>query len=328
MTETNESAPLLEIRNLSKHYPLPRKLLSRERPVLKAVGGVSFDVRAGETLGLVGESGSGKSTLGKLILRLVEPTDGEVAFDGMKLTSLGGGELRRLRRQMQIVYQDPYSSLNPRMKIGDLIGEPLKVQRAADAAERSRRAYELLEVVGLARDSFNRYPHEFSGGQRQRIGIARALALNPRFIVCDEAVSALDVSTQSQILNLLTDIQREFGLTYLFIAHGLSVVKQISDRVAVMYLGRIVELAESHELYRHPRHPYTQALFSAIPIPDPDVTRERIILNGDIPSPANPPRGCAFHTRCRYATAECREQQPVLRDVGEGHRVACHLVRP
>lgn len=325
MTDAKEPTPLVEVRNLSKYYPLKGKPLSREKPVLRAVDDVSFTVRRGETLGLVGESGSGKSTLGKLILRLLKPTRGEVLYEGRNLMALSGRELRELRKQMQIIYQDPYSSLNPKMRVGEIIGEPLKIHKLAGGEERKRRVHELLEVVGLTKDCYDRYPHEFSGGQRQRIGIARALSLRPGFIVCDEAVSALDVSTQSQILNLLNEIQQQFGLTYLFIAHGLSVVKQMSDRVAVMYLGQIVELAGSEELYRNPLHPYTQALFSAIPVPDPDVSRERIILQGEIPSPANPPQGCRFHTRCRFATAECRQVPPKLREIGNGHLVSCHL---
>jgi len=321
-----EPEVLVQVRDVRKWYPVSGGgLFSKVIGHVKAVDGVSFDIFRGETLGLVGESGCGKTTLGKVILRLQEPTGGSVLFEGRDVFKMKPGELRRLRREMQIIFQDPYASLNPRMTVEDIIGEPLEVHGVARGAAKRKRVAELLEVVGLSAAHARRYPHEFSGGQRQRIGIARALALNPKLIVCDEPVSALDVSIQAQILNLLADLQREFGLTYLFIAHGLAAVKHISTRVGVMYLGKLVELADKQELYRNPRHPYTEALMSAIPIPDPTVKRERIILQGDVPSPLNPPRGCRFHTRCPLAEEICREKEPPLVDVGGGHWVACHL---
>jgi oligopeptide transport system ATP-binding protein len=293
---------------------------------VKAVDDVSFFIRKGETLGLVGESGCGKTTTGRVILRLQEPTHGEALFEGRDIFKLGKEELRRLRRDMQIIFQDPYSSLNPRMTVGDIIGEPLEIHKLARGKEKVRRVQELLEVVGLSPYHANRYPHEFSGGQRQRIGIARALAVNPKLIIADEPVSALDVSIQAQVLNLLEELQKEFGLTYLFIAHDLSVVKHISDRIAVMYLGRIVELAAADELFSNPQHPYTEALLSAVPIPNPEMRRERIILPGDVPSPINPPAGCRFHTRCLYAQPTCKVDDPAFADIGGGHYVACPIL--
>ncbi len=318
---------ILEVRDLVKHFPITKGfLLQRAVGAVRAVDGVSFTVREGETLGLVGESGCGKTTTGRLILRLMEPTSGEVIFQGRNVFRLNREELRRLRRDMQIIFQDPYSSLNPRMTVGDIVGEPLEIHRLARGREKIRRVQELLEIVGLSPYHVNRYPHEFSGGQRQRIGIARALAVNPKLVICDEPVSALDVSIQAQVINLLEELQREFKLTYIFIAHDLSVVKHISDRIAVMYLGKIVELAPADELFENPQHPYTEALLSAVPIPDPDVRRERIILPGDVPSPVNPPSGCRFHTRCMYAVESCRTQEPPFEEVSPGHWVACPVL--
>jgi oligopeptide transport system ATP-binding protein len=317
---------LLEVRNLRKYYPVTKGFIfQRQVGAVKAVDGLSFFIRRGETLGLVGESGSGKTTTGRVILRLQEPTTGEALFEGRDLFTLRKEELRRMRRNMQIIFQDPYSSLNPRMTVGDIIGEPLEIHNLARGRDKVRRVQELLEVVGLSPYHANRYPHEFSGGQRQRIGIARALAVNPKLIIADEPVSALDVSIQAQVLNLLEELQKEFGLTYLFIAHDLSVVKHISDRIAVMYLGRIVELAKTDELFSNPQHPYTEALLSAVPIPDPEMRRERIILPGDVPSPVNPPPGCPFHTRCLYAQPSCRVDVPPFEDIGGGHYVACPI---
>jgi oligopeptide/dipeptide ABC transporter ATP-binding protein len=309
---------LVRVRGLVKHFPV-----AGSDDVVRAVDGVTFEIFRGETLGLVGESGCGKSTVGRCILRLIEPTHGEVKFENTDVRALKGGDLRRLRREMQIIFQDPYASLNPRMKVRDIVAEPLVIHGIGGKSERRERVAELLRKVGLDPDYMNRYPHEFSGGQRQRIGIARALALNPKLVVADEPVSALDVSVQAQVVNLLEDLQKEFSLTYLFISHGLAVVEHISDRVAVMYLGRIVEVATAEELYANPLHPYTRALLSAIPVPDPTRKRERIVLKGDVPTPINPPAGCRFHTRCPEAVAECSQIDPDLREVAPGHTVAC-----
>lgn len=315
---------ILEVRNLRKHFPITKGFIfQRQTGAVKAVDDISFFIRRGETLGLVGESGCGKTTTGRVILRLMEPSAGEAYFEGRSIFALGKEELRQMRRNMQIIFQDPYSSLNPRMTVGDIIGEPLEIHNLARGKEKVRRVQELLEVVGLSPYHANRYPHEFSGGQRQRIGIARALAVNPKLIICDEPVSALDVSIQAQVLNLMEELQKEFGLTYLFIAHDMSVVKHISDRIAVMYLGKIVEIAPTEELFANPQHPYTEALLSAVPIPNPGMRRERIILPGDVPSPVNPPKGCRFHTRCLYAQESCKVNEPPLVDVGDGHYVAC-----
>lgn len=316
---------LVEVQDLRKHFEV-QTAWSRRRGVVRAVDGVSLAIRRGETLGLVGESGCGKSTTGLLILRLLAPSGGRIFFQGQDVTAVRGSKLRALRRHMQIVFQDPYSSLNPRMTAGEIIAEPMRIFGLGSPAEINRRVDELLHLVGLGSYHAQRYPHEFSGGQRQRIGIARALALNPALVVCDEPVSALDVSIQSQIINLLKDLQQQLGLTYLFIAHGLNVVKHMSDRVGVMYLGRLVELAGADELYSRPLHPYTRALLSAIPIPDPGRKKKRIILPGDIPSPLKPPPGCLFHTRCPEAAARCSQEVPVWQEVNPGHFAACHLL--
>jgi oligopeptide transport system ATP-binding protein len=320
---------LVEVDHLVKHFPVRKGFFSsKQTGVVRAVDDISFTIARGETLGLVGESGCGKSTTGRLLIRLLEPTSGAIRLDGDDLARMEASELRARRRDVQIIFQDPFSSLNPRKTVGGIVAEPLIVHGVGDRAERRARVAKLLEVVGLAPDHAERYPHEFSGGQRQRIGIARALALNPKFIVCDEPVSALDASIQAQIVNLMQDLQREFGLTYLFISHNLAVVRHVADRVAVMYLGRIVELTDKFSLYESPRHPYTQALLSAIPVPNPDQPRRRIALTGDVPSPIDPPAGCRFHTRCPHAEARCRSADPPLVDVGGGHHVACHLVVP
>jgi oligopeptide/dipeptide ABC transporter ATP-binding protein len=320
-----ESAPLLSVRNLTKHFPLKTGFFKRTTGAVRAVDGVSFDVAAGETLGIVGESGCGKTTMGRCILRLIEPTDGEVRFEGTDVRALEAGDLRRMRRKMQIVFQDPFSSLNPRMTVGSIVREGLTIHRLAEGAAADARVRQLLDEVGLRSEYASRYPHEFSGGQRQRIGIARALAVEPKFIVCDEPVSALDVSVQAQVVNLLQDLQRDRGLTYLFIAHDLSVVEHIADRVAVMYLGKIVELATRADLYREPVMPYTQALLSAVPVPDPLARRSRIVLTGDVPSPANPPSGCVFHPRCHHPQkdAACTRIVPPLEEKAPGHWAAC-----
>ncbi|MCR8965135.1 dipeptide ABC transporter ATP-binding protein [Brevibacillus halotolerans] len=316
---------LLVVNRLKKYYPITGGVFAREIGAVKAVDDVSFRVKRGETLGLVGESGCGKSTTGRSILRLIEPTSGEVLFEGKNVARMKREEVREIRKDMQIIFQDPFASLNPRHTVGKILEEPLIVHRINSSKERSKRVHELLEVVGLSSYHAGRYPHQFSGGQRQRIGIARALILNPKLIVADEPVSALDVSVQSQVLNLMQDLQKEFNLTYLFIAHDLSVVRHISDRVGVMYLGRIAELADKDELYTNPLHPYTKALLSAVPVADPDKKQERIILQGDLPSPANPPSGCTFHTRCPHVMDVCREKRPEMLASRENHLVACHL---
>lgn len=313
-----EIKQLVQVRNLFKHFPV-----AGSDDKLKAVDGVSFEILAGETLGLVGESGCGKSTVGRCVLRLYEPTSGEVFFEGKNILEAGKNDLQRLRREMQIIFQDPYASLNPRLNVLSIIAEPLKIHGLGNKTEQKARVADLLEKVGLNPDYMFRYPHEFSGGQRQRLGIARALALNPKLVIADEPVSALDVSVQAQVVNLLQDLQAELGLTYLFISHGLAVVEHISSRVAVMYLGKIVEIAPSIELYRNPLHPYTQALLSAIPVPDPKQKRQRIILKGDVPTPINPPSGCRFRTRCPFAIKECAEIVPELREIAPGHTAAC-----
>ena len=319
---------LIEVRNLTKHFPIGAGLFGIGGEAVRAVDGVSFTIRRGETFGLVGESGCGKSTTGRCILRLIEPTSGEVRFQGQDLLSLGPEELRRLRRDMQIIFQDPYSSLNPRLTVGQIVEEPIIIHRTADRRGRRDRVAELLRLVGLEPDHAGRYPHEFSGGQRQRIGIARALALKPKFIVCDEPVSALDVSVQAQVVNLLQDLQEQLGLTYLFISHGLSVVEHISTRVGIMYMGKLVEVASSDEIFHNPVHPYTQALLSAIPVPDPEHHRKRVVATGDIPTAIEPPSGCRFRTRCPIAEPRCAEEEPQLVEVSRDHFVACMVVAP
>ncbi len=318
------SQPFIQVKDMVKQFPIKGGLFAREVASVKAVQGVSLEIKRGETLGLVGESGCGKSTLGRCIIRLIEPTSGQIFMDGQNVSDLRGEELRALRRKMQIIFQDPYASLNPRMTVGSIIGEPLDIHNLFDSKkDRQDRVKKLIELVGLRPEHMNRYPHEFSGGQRQRIGIARALAVDPSFIVCDEPVSALDVSIQAQVINLLMDLQQQLGLTYLFIAHDLKVVEHISNRVAVMYLGKLVEVAEADELYRVPSHPYTRALLSAIPVPDPRRKEKRIILTGDVPSPINPPSGCHFHPRCPDMIDECKSTCPSLRETRPSHNTAC-----
>jgi oligopeptide transport system ATP-binding protein len=319
---------LLEIRNLKKHFPVGEGLFSRGKGMVKAVDGVNLTIEEGETLGLVGESGCGKSTLGRTILRLIEPTSGEVNFQGKNLLALAPRGLRDMRRQMQIIFQDPYASLNPRMRVGDIVGEGLEIHKLAKGKAKRDRVMELLHQVGLREDHYDRYPHEFSGGQRQRIGIARALAVNPKFIVCDEPVSSLDVSIQAQIINLLQELQEKMHLTYLFISHDLRVVEHISHRVAIMYLGKVVEIAKSATIYRDAKHPYTRALLSAVPMPDLSRKKERVVLEGDVPSPVNPPPGCTFHPRCSFREPLCSQSEPSLDFSADGHGVACHVFGP
>ena len=326
----NNLKPLLEVKGLKKHFPITGGLLGRTVGYVKAVDGVTFDIMDGETLSLVGESGSGKTTTGKAILRLNKPTTGSVLFEDEDILGMKGEKMRRMRRKMQIIFQDPYGSLNPRLPVGEIIGEPLVVQNLASRKEREEQVMEIMETVGLRPEYLHRYPHEFSGGQRQRIGIARALILQPKFIVCDEPVSALDVSIQSQVINLLQELQSKFKLTYLFVAHDMAVVRHMSDRIAVMYLGKIVELASGEELFKHPLHPYTKALLEAVPVPDPEKRKERSLLEGDIPSPINPPSGCRFHTRCKYYAQNkfpCEQGDYELVDIGNGHFTACPYVR-
>lgn len=326
MAEGNGPTPLLSVTGLVKHFPVKRGVIvNRTVGSVRAVDDVSFEIARGETLALVGESGCGKSTTGRMILRLMAPTEGSIRFQDQEIATLDDDAMRRMRRHLQIIFQDPYASLNPRMTVGDILTEPMQVHEIGTPAERAARVKELLDVVGLLPEHARRYPHQFSGGQRQRIGIARALAVQPDLIVCDEPVSALDVSIQAQVVNLLQDLQQRFGLSYLFIAHDLAVVKHISDRVAVMYLGRLVEVADKQTLYARPLHPYTQALLSAIPRPDPGAQRQRIVLTGDVPSAMKPPSGCRFHTRCPYAQERCRQESPELREAQPGHRVACHF---
>ena len=325
MVSASGDATVLDVVALKKHFPVRKGLLRRTVGQVYAVDGISFSIRPGETLGLVGESGCGKSTVARTVLRLIEPTAGSILLDGQDVTRLGQSAMRPYRRQMQMIFQDPFSSLNPRMSAGDIVGEPLMVHGIAAGKEKEKLTAEIFDQVGLRRSQMRAFPHEFSGGQRQRISIARALALNPRLIVADEPVSALDVSIQAQVINLMMDLQREKRLSYLFIAHDLAVVEHISHRIAVMYLGRIVEYADKKTLFTQPKHPYTQALLSAVPVPNPKLRREKRLLQGDVPSPISPPPGCAFHTRCPYAVARCREETPALRELAPGHGVSCHL---
>jgi oligopeptide transport system ATP-binding protein len=324
---SSDPTPILEVAGLVKHFPVRKGVLQRVVGKVRAVDGVDLSLAQGETLALVGESGCGKSTLGRLVLRLIEATDGSIRFEGRDVRALGDRDLRALRSRMQIIFQDPYASLNPTMTVGDMITEPMMLHGTGNAAERRQRSEELLALVGLSPYHARRFPHEFSGGQRQRIGIARALAGEPRLIVADEPVSALDVSIQAQVINLMRDLQRRFGLSYILISHGLAVVKHVADRVAVMYLGKIVEIGDKRAVFARPRHPYTQALLAAIPVPDPTLKRQRAILEGDVPSPLNPPPGCRFHTRCPYAQARCRTEEPLLEPTEAGHKVACHFWR-
>ncbi len=316
---------LLEVKDMVKHFPVRGGVFSRVRNYVRAVDGVSFDLEPGETLGLVGESGCGKSTTGRALLRLIEPTSGEVNFQGVDVCSLGREAMRRLRREMQIIFQDPYASLNPRMTVGSIVGEPLTIHGIARGKEKEEKVAGLLHRVGLRPEHMRRYPHEFSGGQRQRIGIARALALNPKLIIADEPVSALDVSIQAQVINLLEDLQREFGIAFVLIAHDLAVVQHVSDRIAVMYLGKIVEMSAADKVVMQTQHPYTEALLSAVPVPDPTLKKKRMILTGDVPSPVNPPSGCRFHTRCPYKEERCVAEEPLMREVAPGHFAACHF---
>jgi oligopeptide/dipeptide ABC transporter ATP-binding protein len=325
MTTTAPSPPLLQVSNLTKHFPVRKGVFSQLSGHVHAVDDISFSIAQGETLGLVGESGCGKSTTGKLILRLIEPTSGAVSWRGKRIERLSAAAMRPLRRELQAVFQDPYSSLNPRMRAADIVAEPIRNFESISPKEVQERVASLLDKVGLRRDQMVKYPYEFSGGQRQRLGIARALAPRPRLIVCDEPVSALDVSVQAQVINLLMDLQNELGISYLFVAHDLAVVEHISHRVAVMYLGKIVELTDKRSLFADPQHPYTEALLSAVPVPDPKIQRKRVILSGDVPSPINPPAGCRFHTRCPYAFDRCRLDEPPLKEVRPGHWAACHL---
>lgn len=322
-----EKNTLIEVKNLKKYFPVRKDIFLGKVQYIKAVDDISFHINEGETLGLVGESGCGKSTLGRTIIRLYDSTEGDVFYKGQNISRMKEKDIKPYRRKMQVVFQDPYASLNPKMTVDELIKEPLSIHNIGSEKERSERVHELLEKVGLNPSHFNRYAHEFSGGQRQRIGIARALAINPEFILCDEPISALDVSIQAQVVNMLEELQNEMGLTYLFIAHDLSMVRHISHRIGVMYLGKLVELADSNELYNRPAHPYTQALLSSIPVPDPRLAKSKIktILEGDVPSPLNPPSGCKFRTRCKYATAKCAEIEPQMKDIGGGHMAACHL---
>lgn len=320
--------PLVRVESLTKYFPIKAGVMQRKVGDVKAVDGVSFDIKHGETLGMVGESGCGKTTVGRTILYIYRPTSGEIYFDGIALSSVNNKQLRQMRRRMQMVFQDPYASLNPRLTAGEIVGEPLEIHKLARGADRRKKVAELFDLVGLSKEFINRYPHEFSGGQRQRIGLARSLALTPELIVCDEPIAALDVSIQAQIVNLMEELQKELNLTYLFIAHDLSMVKHISDRVLVMYVGKIMELANRDDVYESPLHPYTKALLSAVPIPDPEyeLRRKRIILSGDLPSPAQPPPGCRFHTRCPLTEEQCMITEPLLREVTPGHLVACHQV--
>ncbi|MCE7791680.1 ATP-binding cassette domain-containing protein [Salipaludibacillus sp. CUR1] len=324
--QSKSKSPLLELKNVKKHFDVTEGWFTKEREYLRAVDGLNFTVKKGETLGIVGESGCGKSTTGNLIVRLLDPTEGEIIFEGEDLTKLEGEKLRQKRRDIQMIFQDPFSSLNPRMRVFELIAEPLRTHQTHKGEDLKKRVYELMDTVGLNEEMAQRFPHEFSGGQRQRIGIARALALNPKLIVCDEPVSALDVSIQSQILNLLQRLQKELELTLVFIAHGLPAVKHISDRIAVMYLGKVVELTTREKLFANPMHPYTEGLLSAVPVPDPEVreSRERVVLKGDIPSPVNPPSGCSFHTRCPFADEKCKQEVPEFRELKPDHFVSCH----
>lgn len=325
MEKTAERKVLLQVNNLKQHFHVKNDALFKPKTVVKAVDGISFELYEGETLSIVGESGCGKSTTGRAILRLDEPSAGEVYFGGKNLLNLKKKDMRKLRGDLQVIFQDPFASLNPRQKVKQILNEAMATQKSVEKEKRPERMKELLGYVGLPIESLDRYPHEFSGGQRQRIGIARALAVHPKLIICDEAVSALDVSIQAQILNLLKQLQRQFNLTFLFISHDLSVVRHVSDRVMVMYLGKVVEIADKKSLFDKPMHPYTHALLSSIPVPDPTLKRERMILKGDVPSPINPPKGCRFHTRCPFATTLCQETEPQLREIGKGHFVSCHI---